>query len=154
MDAKTRSQRLKILLDRQSLMNQKYNPSTLFIECIEALGDNTIIFSPDKTKEIYNNFTNEYEVTFYGRIEWTKYTYEEINIEAVTRLEVFSGIQDNDVYILWSHGDDPVIQTTIRNAFIHIEELASVTSDVWLYKPSKYVIEIFHDGIIRKVDKK
>ncbi|WP_422661440.1 hypothetical protein ACK8P5_10890 [Paenibacillus sp. EC2-1] len=45
------------------------------------------------------------------------------------------------------------MQTTIKNAFKHLDDLTSVAPNLWLYKPSKYVIEIFHDGTIRKMHK-
>ncbi|AIQ14302.1 CDI toxin immunity protein [Paenibacillus durus] len=150
MDAKSRKVKLQLLLERQKLKAQKNKTSLFFDECIEALGEGTVIFSNEKTEEIYSAFQNEYQITFYGRIDWTKYEFEEIDLKT---LETLYLMKDEIVYILWSHDFNPSIQVKINRILENINEVTAVSPDVWLYKENEYVIEIFHDGIIRRTIK-
>ncbi|AIQ14294.1 CDI toxin immunity protein [Paenibacillus durus] len=150
MDAKSRKAKLQLLLERQKLKAQKKGTSSFFDECMEALGEGTVIFSNEKTEEIYTAFQNEYQITFFGRIDWTKYEFEEIDLKT---LETLYLMKDEEGYVLWSHGFDPVIQAKMNKIIENINEVTAVSPDVWLYKENNYVIEIFHDGIIRKMIK-
>ncbi len=43
---------------------------TLFDECIEALGDNSIILSEQETQLIFDKLEEVYPFTQWGRIDW------------------------------------------------------------------------------------
>ncbi|MNC49980.1 hypothetical protein D3C81_1088690 [compost metagenome] len=153
MDAKDRKKRLQLLLERQAIINKNAQINPCFEECIDALGENTIIYSQDKSQKIYKDFSSEYKITFYGRIQWSAYDYSEINAKDIKNNKV--GIDSaNEAYVLWSHGSDPVIRTTLKAAFNNFDLLSALSPDIWLYEPHKFVIEIFHDGIMRVLRKK
>ncbi|GBG08000.1 hypothetical protein PAT3040_02567 [Paenibacillus agaridevorans] len=146
MDKNERKTRLQTLLERQKLKNQMKDTSKLFDECIVTLGDGIFVFSKEKSTEIYKTFENEYKFTFYGRVEWNLYECEEIDLST---LKTQYAKTDETCFILWSHGSDPVIKAKINNVLEHIDIVMAVSPDVWLYRNNEYVIEIFHDGIIR-----
>lgn len=147
MDKLGRLIRLQTLLDRQKYRNSLKKTSLLFDECIDALGDGTIILSKEKSDEVYKAFGDENQITFFGRVEWSLYEFEEIDLLALrARYE----IKDETVYILWSHGSDPVIQVKINNVLEHFYDVTAVSPDIWMYKENECMIEIFHDGIIRR----
>lgn len=151
MDAKNSKLRLQTLLGRQKIKSQKKETSVLFDECIAELGDETIIFSNERTSEIYRLFKCEFKFTFYGRIDWSLYEYEEIDINT---LRNFYADNDDICYVIWSHGSDAVIQANINKVLEHLDEVTAVSPDVWLFKENEYLVELFHDGIIRRTSKK
>ncbi|WP_440961562.1 hypothetical protein ACN6KS_05855 [Paenibacillus nitricinens] len=108
----------------------------------------TIIFSSEKSKEIYKGFNTEYKITFYGRIEWSNYDFIELTAEIIENIKTYIDCS-NEMYVLWSHSEDPVIQNTLESALKNLNDVTAVSPDVWLYRPNEFVIEIFHDGVIR-----
>ncbi|WP_313642077.1 hypothetical protein [Paenibacillus sp.] len=148
MDTKHRKDRLQYLLQHQDNKNRRIITSSLFDECIQTLGKQTIIFSSEKSKEIYKDFSAEYKITFYGRIEWSNYDFIEITAEVIENNKTYID-SSNEMYVLWSHGEDPVVQTTLESALENLSNITAVSPDVWFYRPNEFVIEIFHDGVIR-----
>ncbi|MEK3662173.1 hypothetical protein NSQ29_21610 [Paenibacillus sp. FSL F4-0236] len=148
MDTKHRQDRLQYLLQHQDKKNKKIITSSLFDECIQTLGKQTLIFSSEKSKEIYKDFSAEYEITFYGRIEWSNYDFIEITAEVIENNTRYID-RSNEMYVLWSHGENPVIQTTLESALKNLNNITAVSPDIWFYRPNEFVIEIFHDGVIR-----
>ena len=130
MDAIERKEKLQNLLDTHKLKNQVKETSSLFNECIAELGEDTIIFSKEKSAEIYKAFENEFKITFYGRVEWSLYEYEEIDLY---RLRTTYANKDETYNILWSHGSDPVIQTSINKVLEHLDDVTAVSPDIWIY---------------------
>jgi len=127
----------------------KSDYSVLFNECITSLGEGTMIVGQENSDLIYKEFQEHFEITYYGRINSEAHIFEEITI---SYLEL-SLAEDEICYILWSHGNDPVIQVNIHKAIKKLDDVLAVSPDVWLYKSNEYVIEIFHDGVIRKIYK-
>lgn len=146
-----RKKKLQNLLERHKQKIQVKETSSLFNECIAELGEDTIIFSKEKSAEIYKSFENEFKITFYGRVEWTLCEYEELDLYT---LRTTYANKDENYNILWSHGSDPVIQASIKKVLEHLDDVTAVSPDIWLYKENECMIEIFHDGIIRRTDKK
>lgn len=146
MDEKGRKLKLQTLLERQKLKDQAKHTSLLFDECIAALGDGTIILSKEKTGELYKAFESEFNVTFFGRVEWSLYEYEEMDIDT---LKANFANEDKILYLIWSHGSDPVIQVSVKKVLEHLDDVTAVSPDIWLYSENGCMIEIFHDGIIR-----
>lgn len=150
MDIKHRKERLQYLMEREHQKNNRLITSPLFDECIKALGKQTVIFSSEKSEGIFEEFCAEYKITSYGRIEWSSYDFFEITGEALQNNKILMD-SSTQTFVLWSHGKDPVIQTTIKSVIENLDDITAVSSDVWLYQPHLFVIEIFHDGIIRGV---
>lgn len=85
MDAEERKNRMKFLLERQNAKNKKTIYSALFENCLNALGNEVIILSQEKTEEIYRSFEREYPFTLYGRIDWEQQHFQKTNIEELIR---------------------------------------------------------------------
>ena len=150
MDVDERKKRIQTLLERQKLKNNKTLYSSFFEECLIILGNEVIVFSQEKSEEIYRKFEEEYSFTPYGRIDWKNDEYHETTIEELNKSFYDEAER---CLVIWSHGTDPVIEAKIIEIINNIDSLTMVSPDVWLYKEKDYVIELFHDGIIRKAYK-
>lgn len=116
-----------------------------------ALGSDVIVLSDKKSKEIYRSFEEELKITFYGRIEWDLYEeYEEIDENT---FENRYANQEESHYLLWGHGSDPVIEAKMNQIVRSLDDVTAISPDVWIYQKNRQVIEIFHDGIIRVLNK-
>jgi hypothetical protein len=146
-----RKRKLEVLLKRNKWRNEEKDRSMLFDECLVALGSDVIVLSEKKSKEIYRAFEEEFKVTFYGRIEWDIYKEHE-KIDENTFKKQYRD-QEEKHYILWSHGSDPVIEVGMDQIVRSLDDVTAVSPDLWIYKENKQVIEIFHDGIIRVLNK-
>lgn len=143
--------KLELLLERNKLINEEKATNVLFEECLVALGSDVIVLDDKKSKEIYRKFEREFKVTFYGQIEWDFYKEHE-KIDENTFKKRYRG-QEERYYILWSHGSDPVIEVGMNQIVRSLDDVTAVSPDQWIYKENKQVIEIFHDGIIRGLNK-
>lgn len=56
--------------------------------------------------------------------------------------------------LLWSHGSDPVIKAKLNQIVKNLQDVTAVSPDLWVYREERQVIEIFHDGIVRVMQKK
>jgi uncharacterized phage-associated protein len=139
----TRKWRLDKLLYRQK-MKQVVAYGDLFDECVEALGDGTVLLSIDKSEEIYDCLQKSYPFTPRSRIDWmeikSKIAINNYN-EIIPRLINKENEIVEYVFILWSHGNFPVLQTQLQLAIV-----IAVSSDTFIYAPSKFVIEFHHEG--------
>ena len=121
---------------------------TLLEECTVALGNSAIVLSKEETNKIFDNMTNIFPISSWGRIDWAN----------VKRVEKISSSHDiskyinnsmEDVYILWSDANLPSIKTNLSNILNSIDDVTAVTFDTWLYNPNnKCVIEFYHEGEI------
>lgn len=152
MKESERRARLRALLDRNELKRKLAGTSLLFDECIVSLGNDVVILSDEKSKEVYGSFEREFKITSYGRIDWNQCDeYEEISVN--TFKSRFAN-QAESGYLLWSHGSDPVIMAGLSQVAGSLDEIMAVSPDVWIYQVNRQVIEIFHDGTIRVMKKK
>ncbi|TXC92746.1 hypothetical protein FS935_00635 [Metabacillus litoralis] len=144
MENNERKKRLELLLERQKV-NQKPEYGPLFEECIEALGDEVIVYSDSKSKEFYDLFQQQIPFTKWSRIDWSKINkYKTIhNLKEVTDI-----LYQENIEVYWSYGNSPVLKTKFVNIIGAFEELVAVSSDTFLYVPKKYVIEVYHEGEI------
>ncbi|WP_456318727.1 CDI toxin immunity protein [Cohnella fermenti] len=118
----------------------------MFNECIASLGKEIIIYSQERSDQIYNDMQEQFEFTFYGRVNSEVYMFEELN-----KNHLSNTITKNErCFVLWSHGNDPVIEVNIKEALEKLEDILAVSPDVWLFRTGEYLIEYFHDGVIRK----
>lgn len=146
-----RKRRLEVLLERNKSRNKEKDTSVALEECLIALGSDVIVWSDKKTKEIYQSFEDELKITSYGRIEWDLYAeYEEIDKNT---FENRYANEEDSQYLLWNYGSDPVIEAKMSRIVKSFDEVTSVCPDVWIYQKNKRIIEIFHDGIIRVLNK-
>lgn len=61
------------------------------------------------------------------------------------RLDIL--IKQRDLYVIWG-GDYPVLQTNLQKVLRAIDDVLAVDFDTFVYCPSNYVIEFYHEGEI------
>lgn len=49
------------------------------------------------------------------------------------------------VYILWSYGNYPVLQSQLRKALNVIDDVLAVSADTFIFSPSRFVIKFHHE---------
>lgn len=70
MDDKS-SRQWKIRQKLRELKTKNRNDTNpLFNECLESLGSETLIFSPEKSQQIATTLINLFPITVSGRIDW------------------------------------------------------------------------------------
>lgn len=150
MGDKERKWRLERLLIKQKL-KQPTQYGALFNECVDALGEGTVILSEEKSEETYDFLQKSYPFSPWSRINWeivnSKIVIEHVNeiIPLLTKmLEEF----DDYVFILWSYGNYPVLQSQLEKAIDSIDDVLAVSSDTFIFSPSRFVIEFHHEGEI------
>ena len=125
---------------------------TLFEECLSALGACRVIALEEDKKKIMHEFCERFPIAWYGRIDWAamdkKHSIVVLSeIQAALKQANKSG--DAPIYLIWSHGDDPMIETDLGGVLRNLEDVDAVSPDKWLYCPSEgWVVGIFHDGDI------
>ncbi|MEJ9147940.1 hypothetical protein P4520_22785, partial [Bacillus thuringiensis] len=55
---------------RELKTKNRNDTNPLFNECLESLGDETLIFSQEKSQQIATNLMNLFPITVSGRIDW------------------------------------------------------------------------------------
>lgn len=123
---------------------------TLFEECIQALGDKVEIMSSEKTQELFKHLVKNYPVTLWGRIDWDKIKEKyKIHLpqESLKILnKKYPDHLNNIVFLLWNYSDATCVKTELQRALDCIDDVTAVGSDTWIYCPTEYVIEFFHEG--------
>ncbi|UKS29625.1 hypothetical protein LOZ80_12090 [Paenibacillus sp. HWE-109] len=146
-----RKWRLEQLLNKQKLKH-KEEFGVLFEECVNALGEGTNIYSKEKSDEIYDYLGENYPFSPWSRIDWENVNYKMVvgNVNEIETILIkkYGELIEENVFILWSYGDFPVLQAQLHKAISAIDDLLAVSSDVYFLSPSKYVIELYHDGEI------
>jgi hypothetical protein len=146
-----RKKKLQGLLERHKLKNKGKETSVLFDECVVALGSDVIVLDEESSKAIYKTFEQEFKITSYGRIEWDFYEGDE-NIDEETFKNRYAN-EERKGYLLWSHGSDPILEAKMNQIIRNLDDVKAVSPDVWIYQENRQIIEIFHDGTIRVLNK-
>lgn len=125
---------------------------TLFEECLSVLGTWRVIALEEEQEKIMNEFCERFPIAWWGRIDWNavekKYPIVYVS-DIVDALKKENKTGDEPLYIIWSHGDDPMIETTLEEVLRNLEDVEPVSPDKFLYCPTEgWVLEIFHDGDI------
>ena len=145
----SRKWRLEQLLRRQK-SKQNISYGLLFDECIEALGEGIVIFSEETSERTRNELTIAYSFTPWGRIDWNN-TVNKHNLRLAIDIMPALMSMNKDIgipiYVIWS-GDYPVLQTNLQKVLSALDDVLAVDFDTFVYCPSNYVIEFYHEGEI------
>lgn len=117
---------------------------TLLEECLEVLGENAnILINMDKEK-INSDFISNFNITFYGRINW-----EDVGNKRTVSVQDLSN-EDNDLYyIIWSDPTLPIVQCRLYEILKYIDDVTAVSFDTWLFsKNADKIIEFYHENEI------
>ncbi|AFH64107.1 CDI toxin immunity protein [Paenibacillus caseinilyticus] len=145
-EKEARRWRLDLLLAKRRREAVKAD-SPLFLDCIQALGEGTRICSREESDRLYARLQGEYPFTSYGRIDWERVPHQAL-LQKDVQLSAVSG--SKEYWILWSHGDAPVIRTSLRKLLEQLDEVTAVSPDVWAYREGEEVVEWAHDGSCRR----
>ncbi|PEQ03413.1 hypothetical protein CN587_17780 [Bacillus wiedmannii] len=124
----------------------------LFNECIESLGEETLIFSQNKSQQIANTLINSFPITVSLRINWKQIDNQLI---ALNKEQLISLIKENkpgfdeQIFILWDNYEIPVISTNLDKVFQSLVDIDAVSFYFWLLdKEYKFIIEIKNEEMI------
>jgi hypothetical protein len=128
---------------------------TLYDECVEALGEECEELPRPKAQLEHSRLSATVPFTHWGRIDWEK-VERKVEIEYWSEIEEYlkeASIDDRVVTLLWSTaaiGELPAIRTQLSTALGVIDDVTCVGHDTYMLSESgNFVIEIFHDGIVR-----
>ncbi|PEN72441.1 hypothetical protein CN539_20690 [Bacillus toyonensis] len=132
--------------------------ATLLDECIEALGENIVVFEGEEREKILDSFENSFPITSWARIDWAKFRDFQ-NIVYLDDIEAYLnkryGLDSYIVYIIWDEASLPIIKTNLHQILQVIDDVTPVSFDTWLYSPDLgYAIEFYHEGEVRIGDTK
>ena len=125
----------------------------LFNECLESLGNETLIFSQEKSQQIATILMNSFPIIVSGRIDWEQIDNQFI---ASNKEELISLIRanqldfDEQIFIIWDNYEIPVVSTNLDKVFQSLVDVDAVSFYYWLLdKEYRFVIEINDEELIR-----
>ncbi|PEX12439.1 hypothetical protein CN452_28445 [Bacillus cereus] len=125
----------------------------LFNECLESLGDETLIFSREKSKQIATNLMNLFPITVSRRIDWEQIDNQLIVSNKEQLISLIRANQldfDEQIFIIWDNYEIPVVSTNLDKVFQSLVDIDAVSFYYWLLnKEYKFVIEINDEELIR-----
>ncbi|MCM2979144.1 hypothetical protein M3592_27495 [Priestia aryabhattai] len=137
-------------IEQQKIKNT-FKDNIAFSECINALGNNTIIFSQDKSKQITNEFESVIPFDNNGNIEWEnlKNVYAVKDVEELNLLKGKLNILNERLYVIWDDYEVPVIEADLTNLLEDIDYVEAVEYYFWLFSSKeKIVLEFTEEGTI------
>ncbi|AKR13138.1 hypothetical protein AC241_31245 (plasmid) [Bacillus thuringiensis] len=147
------SRKWKILQKLRELKTKNRNDTNpLFNECLESLGDETLIFSQEKSQQIATTLMNLFPITISGRIDWEQIDNKLIasNKEQLISLIRAKQLDFNEqIFILWDNYEIPVVSTNLNTVFQSLVDVDAVSFYYWLLdKEYRFVIEIIDEELI------
>ncbi|CDN35921.1 CDI toxin immunity protein [Bacillus thuringiensis] len=125
----------------------------LFNECPESLGNETLIFSQEKSQQIATILMNSFPITVSGRIDWEQIDNQFIasNKEQIISLIRANQLDfDEQIFIIWDNYEIPVVSTNLDKVFQSLVDVDAVSFYYWLLdKEYRFVIEINDEELIR-----
>ncbi|MEB9857304.1 hypothetical protein P4K50_28560, partial [Bacillus cereus] len=125
----------------------------LFNECLESLGNETLIFSQEKSQQIATILMNSFPITVSGRIDWEQIDNQFIasNKEQIISLIRANQLDfDEQIFIIWDNYEIPVVSTNLDKVFQSLVDVDAVSFYYWLLdKEYRFVIEINDEELIR-----
>ncbi|PEV37081.1 hypothetical protein COD69_31140 [Bacillus thuringiensis] len=131
--------------------NNDTNP--LFSECLESLGNETFIFSQEKSQQIATILMNSFPITISGRIDWEQIDNQFIASNKEQLISLIRANQldfDEQIFIIWDNYEIPVVSTNLDKVFQSLVDVDAVSFYYWLLdKEYSFVIEINDEELIR-----
>lgn len=148
------SRKWKMLQKLRELKTKNRNDTNpLFNECLESLGDETLIFSQEKSQQIATTLMNLFPITISGRIDWKQIDNKLIasNKEQLISLIRAKQLDFNEqIFILWDNYEIPVVSTNLNTVFQSLVDVDAVSFYYWLLdKEYRFVIEIIDEELIK-----
>ncbi|MEC2439798.1 hypothetical protein P9Z33_31455, partial [Bacillus cereus] len=125
----------------------------LFSECLESLGNETLIFSQEKSRQIATILMNSFPITVSGRIDWEQIDNQFIASNKEQLISLIRANQldfDEQIFIIWDNYEIPVVSTNLDKVFQSLVDVDAVSFYYWLLdKEYRFVIEINDEELIR-----
>ncbi|MDA2067814.1 CDI toxin immunity protein [Bacillus cereus] len=138
---------------RELKTKNRNDTNPLFNECLESLGDETLIFSQEKSKQIATNLMNLFPITVSGRIDWEQIDNQFIASNKEQLISLIRANQldfDEQIFIIWDNYEIPVVSTNLDKVFQTLVDIDAVSFYYWLlHKEYRFVIEINDEELIR-----
>lgn len=150
-----RSSRRWIIQQKLRVLKTKISNDTnpLFNECLESLGDKTIIFSQEKSQQITTNLIKSFPITVSGRIDWGQIDNQLLvtnKEKLISLININKPDFDEQIFILWDNYKVPVVSTNLDKVFQSLVDIDAVSFHYWLLdKEYKFIIEIEDEEMIR-----
>lgn len=153
MDDKS-SRQWKIRQKLRELKTKNRNDTNpLFNECLESLGSETLIFSPEKSQQIATTLINLFPITVSGRIDWEQIDNQLIASNKKQLISLIRANQldfDEQIFIIWDNYEIPVVCTNLDKVFQSLVEVDAVSFYYWLLDTEyKFIIEINNEELIK-----
>ncbi|ANC22950.1 CDI toxin immunity protein [Bacillus cereus group sp. MYBK108-2] len=138
---------------RELKTKNRNDTNPLFNECLESLGDETLIFSQKKSQQIATNLMNLFPITVSGRIDWEQIDNQIIASNKEQLISLIRANQldfDEQIFIIWDNYEIPVVSTNLDKVFQSLVDVDAVSFCYWLLnKEYRFVIEIHEEELIR-----
>ncbi|HHT7180835.1 hypothetical protein LKM13_28455 [Bacillus anthracis] len=139
------------LKELQTKNRNDTNP--LFNECLESLGNETLIFSQERSQQIANTLIDLFPITVSGRIDWEQLDNQLIASDKEQLISLIRANQldfDGQIFIIWDNYKIPVVSTNLDKVFQSLVDVDAVSFYYWLLdKEYRFVIEINNEELIR-----
>lgn len=119
----------------------------LFKECLEIL--NTQLLPETESDNLSRLFNQLFPITEWGKIDWDKISNkidigcEPLNIIPALEQLLKNKSFDQSVYIEWSTGGLPIIESNLSDIINHFDDVTCVAFEKFIFNPNLgYIIEI------------
>lgn len=130
-------------------VKKEASPPILFEECMDALGDNTRIYSLDESVRVIARLVFSFPFTDWGSVDWNSVERKIAihGIDEIRKLDEFDN--DNELLIIWDEMNLPVVESTLEKILNHFDDVEAVGFNTWIINiEMNKLIEICHDGRI------
>ncbi|MGR9632817.1 CDI toxin immunity protein [Bacillus cereus] len=138
---------------RELKTKNRNDTNPLFNECLESLGNETLIFSQEKSQQITTTLMNLFPITGSGRIDWEQIDSQLIasNKEQLISLIRASQLDfDEQIFIIWDNYEIPVVSTNLNKVFQSLVDVDAVSFYYWLLDTGyRFIIEINNEELIK-----
>ncbi|MGQ7724001.1 MULTISPECIES: CDI toxin immunity protein [unclassified Bacillus (in: firmicutes)] len=113
--------------------NNDTNP--LFSERLESLGNETLIFSQEKSQQIAIILMNSFPITVSGRIDWEQIDNQFIASNKEQLISLIRANQldfDEQIFIIWDNYEIPVVSTNLDKVFQSLVDVDAASFYYWI----------------------
>ncbi|PEU23881.1 hypothetical protein COE84_20010 [Bacillus wiedmannii] len=138
---------------RELKTKNRNDTNPLFNECLESLGNETLIFSQKKSQQIATTLIDLFPITVSGRIDWEQIDNQFIALNKKQLISLIRPNQldfDEQIFIIWDNFKIPVVSTNLDKVFQSLVDVEAVSFYYWLLdKEYRFVIEINDEELIK-----
>lgn len=138
---------------RELKTKNRSDTNPLFNECLESLGNETLIFSQEKSQQIATTLINSFPITGSGRVDWEQIDSQLIASNKEQLISLIRANQldfDEQIFIIWDNYEIPVVRTNLDKVFQSLVDIDAVSFYYWLLDTEyRFIIEINNEESIK-----